>query len=178
MPATAPPIAVTPHRPTNFPWLISSTLGGEDKGAFAVGGQCLVLTANNPLNLGDAVFGAAAFAVDKSNVAGNQVLRAGVVVGGSPRATQAETLEAIQRIGDIGLQAAAAADPVLVCYDGVCYVVADNAIGAWAPVKLSTTVAGRVILATASTDAGKILGYALDAAGVAGDIIRIAVALS
>lgn len=178
MPAVAPPIAVTPHRPTNFPWEISSNLNGEDKGAFATGGFCLVLTAANPLNLGDAVYGSAAFTVDKSNVAGNQILRAGVVVGGSPRSVQAETLEAIQRIGDVGIPAAAAADPVLVCVSGVCYVVADGIIGAWAPVKLSTTNAGRVIVAVATTDAGKVLGYAMDAAGAAGDIIRIQVAVA
>ena len=120
----------------------------------------------------------AAFTVNKSAVAGNQVLVAGVVVGGVPRTVESATMEVFQRAGDIGLQAAATGDPVLVCVSGLCVVVADGAISVGASLKLSTATSGRVTTATVATDAGKILGKAWDAAAANGDKIRALVALA
>jgi hypothetical protein len=156
---------------------MQSDLLGEDAGVSAVGGDVIVCTAAAALNIGDGVFLSAAFTVNKSAVAGNQVLVCGVVVGGVPRAVADGTLEVNQRSGDIGLQAAAAGERVLVCIGGVCVVIADAAITVGAQVKLSVTVSGRVTTATVSTDAGKILGKAFDAAAAAADKIRIIVSL-
>jgi hypothetical protein len=151
---------------------------GEDAGAFGVGGDVIVCTAAAALNIGDGVFLSAAFTVNKSAVAGNQVLVAGVVVGGVPRSTTDSTLEVLQRAGDIGAQAAATGERVLVCIAGLCIVIADGAITVGASLKLSAATAGRVTTATVATDAGKILGKAFDAAAGAGDKIRALVALA
>ena len=106
------------------------------------------------------------------------VRAAGVVVGGVPRTVESATMEVFQRAGDIGLQAAATGDPVLVCVSGLCVVVADGAISVGASLKLSTATSGRVTTATVATDAGKILGKAWDAAAANGDKIRALVALA
>lgn len=178
MPWTPSPIALTTHRPTNFVWGIYNDANAEDAGAFATGGDVLVATAAAALNIGDSVFQSAAFTVNKSAVAGNQQLRIGIVVGGVPRSVESGTLEVSQRAGDIGIQAAAANDPVLIAVAGLAVAIADGAITAGASVKLSITTSGRVTTATVATDAGKILGQAWDAAGAAGDKIRVLVAIS
>ena|SRR2546430_9951082 len=177
-----PPISGGARRPSNVPWVILSEYGGDDFGQFAVGGECLVLTAAAALNIGDGVFGSAASKVNKSAVAGNQVLRAGIVVGGVPRSMVSSTLEVQQRIdaagGDIGLQAAATNDPVLVCIQGVCYAVVDGVVTAWSQLKLSATTAGSLTTATPTTDAGKIIAMALDASSGAGQVIRVIVTVA
>lgn len=175
---TASPIALSGHRPTNAVWVLYNDANGEDAGAFATGGDVLLATAAAALNIGDSVYLSAAFTVNKSNVAGNQVLVAGVIVGGVPRSVESGTLEVIQRAGDIGKQAAAANDPVLVAVSGLAVCVADGAITAGASVKLSTTTAGQVTAATVATDQGKILGKAWDAASGAGVLLRVLVALA
>jgi hypothetical protein len=179
MPATAPPVAQSGRRPTNLPWILSSDLLGEDRGAFAVGGIVIVAKAGAALNIGDAVYISAAGVVNKSTTAGNRLFRCGVVVGPGPRSLQEGTKEVIQRLADVGLQAAATDDPVLVCILGLCYAVADAAIAAGTQVVLSTTTAGRVapIASAAITDAEASLGQAFDAAGAGADVIRVLVSL-
>src|SRR5437879_3464878 len=173
-----PPVAFAAHRPSVFPWTLPSDSGGEDKGAFAVGGDVFVVTAGATLLIGDAVYLSAAFTVNKSAVAGNQVARIGIIAGGVPRSVEASTLEVFQRPGDIGVTAAVLNDPVLLCVAGLCVGVADGAIAAGAQVKLSTATAGQVTTATPNTDSGKVLGTAWDAAGGVGDKIRILVAIA
>ena len=177
-----PPVSGGARRPSNVPWVILSEFMGDDFGQFAVGGECIVLTAAAALNIGDAVFGSAAFKVNKSAVAGNQVLRAGIVVGGVPRSVVSSTLEVQQRLnaagGDIGLQAAAANDPVLVCIQGVCYAVVDGAVTAWSQLKLSVTTSGQLTAAVPTTDAGKIIAMALDASSGANQVIRVIVTVA
>jgi len=175
---TASPIALSGHRPTNFVWQLRNDANGEDAGAFATGGDVIVCTAAAALNIGDAVFLSAAFTVNKSAVAGNQALVCGVVVGGVPRTVESATLEVIQRAGDIGLQAAAVNDPVLVCVSGLCVAVADGAITIGQQLKLSSTTSGRVTPATTGTDAGKILGKAFDVASGAGVLLRVLVGIA
>lgn len=177
-----PPIHTAARRPSNVPWVILSELMGDDFGRMAVGGECVVLLAGGALNIGDAIYGSAAFTVNKSTVAANQVFRAGIVVGGVPRALESATLEVQQRInaggGDIGVQAAAVNDPVLVCIQGVCYAVVDGAVAAFSQLKLSTTTAGYLTLAVPTTDASKIVGMAIDASTAAGQIIRVMVTVA
>jgi hypothetical protein len=181
MVAVASPIAVSGHRPTLFPWIMLNDANGDDAGAYATGGIVCVMRASAALNIGDAVYQSGVGTVNKSTTAGNQALVFGVVVGGTARAVQSATMEVIQRLGDVGLQAGATNDPVLICVGGICYVVGDSAaaITVAAPVKLSTTTSGRVTLATSGTDAGKILGKAMDATpGAGGEILRISLDLS
>ena len=103
-------------------------------------------------------------------------------MGGQKRAAESSIYEVLQRLnasgGDLGKAAGAQYDPVLVCIGGVCYAISDGAIGAGAPVKLSAGTSGQVTAATAGTDAGSILGYALEPATNAGDIVRVLVALA
>lgn len=179
MAATAPPVAQPGRRPTNFPWINLSDQLGEDKGAFAVGGIVIVFTAAAALNVGDAVFLSAAFTVNKSVTAGDQLLSAGFVVGGTPRSLQDGTREAGGFL-EIGDAAAAVSDPVLVCVSGVAYAVAGAAITVGALLKFDSATAGRVIAATAPTgtnglDAGRFVGRAIDAAAGAADKIRVLV---
>lgn len=175
---TASPIHISGHRPSNVVWELYNDANGEDAGAFATGGGVIVCTAAAALNIGDAVYLSAAFNVNKSAVAGNQALVAGIVVGGTARSVQSGTMEVIQRAGDIGLQAAATGDPVLVAIHGLAVAVADGVIAAGALVKLGVATAGRVTAAVVATDAGKILGKAFDAAAANGDKIRVLIGLS
>lgn len=177
-----PPVSGGARRPSNVPWVILSEYAGDDFGRIGVGGECIVLLAAAALNIGDSVYGSAAFSVNKSTTAGNQVLRAGIIVGGVPRSVESATLEVQQRInaagGDIGVQAAATNDPVLVCIQGVCYAVVDGAVTAWSQLKLSTTTAGQLTTATPGTDAGKVVGMAVDASSGANQIIRVLVTVA
>jgi hypothetical protein len=178
MAATAPPVAQSARRPTNFPYILCNDFLGEDLGAFGVGGLVGIFTAAAALNVGDGVYLSAAFTVNKSAVAGNQTLCLGVVVGGSPRSVQDGTVEALgfTEIGDPACLAAG--ERVLVGLRGIFYAVADAAIAAaGSQLKLSTTVSGRVAPATIATDAGKIIGKNIDIAAGAGNFIRILVDL-
>jgi hypothetical protein len=179
MPAVAPPIHVGTRRPTNLPFVLYSNLLGEDKGAFAIGGACFILTAGATLLVGDAVFMSAAFTVNKGTAAGNRVLAVGIVAGGVPRTQESATLEVIERLNDVGLQAGILNDPVVVMCNGFCYAVADGVIAVGAKITLSTGTAGQVTAApsAAVADAEGVIGYAVDAAGAAGDKIRVKVTL-
>lgn len=197
-----PPVARTGRRPSNLPWHLMNDMLGEDAGAFGVGGLVFVATAAAALNIGDAVYLSAAFTVNKSTVAANGLLRCGIVVGGAPRSVTDGTLEVLQRIdaivspyGDVGQQAAATNDRVLVCFAGICYAIADGAITAGAQIKPSVTTAGRVTAASATAIAAgatavtsvaangasditgdgtsPIFGQAFDAATGAADIFRV-----
>ncbi len=142
------------------------------------GGRCLafVNAATAALLIGDTVFlSAAGGVVDKSAVTADHLKRVGLVVGG-----RSFYNEASQDVLDIGEIAAAINQPVLVATEGVVYAVSDGtAILAGSYVAPSVTTAGRVRLATVTTDlvagdTGKILGLAVDANGsVAGTKIRI-----
>jgi len=139
------------------------------------GGRCIALTAAAQLNIGDAVWLSASVTVNKSAVTADHLKRVGIVIGGTNLYD-----ETSQDALDIGESAADANEKVFVAVYGVVYAVADaTAILVGSPVAPSTTTAGRVRLATVTTDlvagdTGKILGIALDAnGGVAGTKIRI-----
>jgi hypothetical protein len=157
--------------PTSFNFIIGGPVS-------LTGGLVVKLKAAAQLLLGDSVYLSAALTVNKSNVAATNLARVGVVVGG--KGYYGETSQDILDIGD---PAVAANDDVFVCYCGVAYAIADAAIVAGVKVTAGgTTTAGRVKTATVTTDvvagdSGRIIGTALDAAGAAGDKIRVMVAL-
>lgn len=139
------------------------------------GGRCAAYTAAVALLIGDAVWLSASQTVSKSAVTADHLKRIGIVVGGKALFNDVST-DAL----DVGDPAAAINDMVFVATEGICYAIADNtAILVGSPVAPSTTTAGRVRLATVTTDlvagdTGKILGIALDAnGGVAGTKIRV-----
>lgn len=175
---------------TRLPWILLS----DDDSAEGVGGLLVVYKAAAALNVGDAVFISAAKTVNKSVTAANHNKRAGVVVGG-----QKFGRGVVQRKNDVGTQAAAANEDVYVCIAGICYVVAQAAITAGAPIKLDTTTAGRVLTAAVLTIASgvvavtsnaangdiingegesRILGHAIEAAAAVGDKIRALISTS
>ncbi len=199
MAATNPPVATVDREPTNLPWIMMNDSLGEDGGQFAVGGVVFVATAGAALNIGDAVFISGVGTVNKSVTAADHQKRCGIVVGPVARAVVSSFQKVIQRINDVGLQAAATNDPVLVCFGGLCYAVADAAITVGVAVAPSTTVAGRVrpatnpvvaagataVTSTAANGAiitgdgfNRIIGMAFDASAAAGNIIRVLVAFS
>lgn len=169
------PNAVGGRRPTNLPWILTSDGLGEDNGQYACGGLVLVAKAAATLLIGDAVFWSAAGVVNKSTVAGDRLKKAGIVIGGVPRAVQDYTLEALQSSLDIGEQAALVNQSVLVCYAGICLAVATGAITAGALVTFSAATAGRVVVsaAAAAADALGSLGTAVDASAADADLLRI-----
>lgn len=176
---------------TRLPWILLSDMDDDAEGT---GGLLEVFTAAAALNVGDAVFISAAKTVNKSVAAADHNKRCGVVVGG-----QKLGRGVVQRKLDVGVQAAAANERVYICFAGVCYVVAQAAIAAGAPIKLDVTTAGRVLTAAVLTIAAgavavtstaangdiingegesRILGHAIEAAAAAGDKIRAFISTS
>lgn len=174
VPGPTPPSG---RRPTNFPWVLTNDMLGEDNGQFATGGLVLVAKAAATLLIGDAVFWSAAGTVNKSTTAGDRLKKAGIVVGGVQRAVEDYTMEALQSSLDIGETAALVNQPVLVCWHGIALAVATGAIAAGALVTFSAATAGRVVVspAAAAADALGSLGTAVDASAADADLLRIMV---
>lgn len=152
-------------------WILVTDEFGDSE--IASGGLVVRAKAAAALNVGDAVFLSADGTVNKSTTAGNHLLAPGIVIGGRQFGRQA-----IQRVNDVGAVAAAAAnEEVYVCIHGLCYAVSGAAITIGQSVKSDTGTAGRVIAGTVSTDHGKMLGKAWQAAGGAAVKILILVSL-
>lgn len=171
------PVAVAGKKPTVFPFILLNDDLGSDGGAYATGGLCLVAKAAATLLIGDAVFWSAAFTVNKSTTAGDRLKRAGIVVGGVPRATADYILETLQTPLDVGEIAGNANDIVLVCFRGICIGVTDSAIAAGAQVTFSATTAGRLVVAAtaAVTDAMGVVATMVDASAANADKARVLV---
>lgn len=144
----------------------------------ALGGRIEVFLAPTAILLvGDAVFISAANTVNKSIVAGDQVKRCGIVVGGDSTGMAVTT----DPVNDVGKSAcsAAAGQRVLVCVSGVAYGIADAAIAAaGTQLKLGATTAGRLAAATPTTDAGKIVGINIEVAAGAASVMKVLIDLA
>lgn len=155
----------TSFPPNTIPWSAYSEDLAEIVGS--VGGETVVMQGAAALNIGDGVFVSAADTVNKSTTVLDYAARAGIVVGGQiPAEGNMAVLQDPLDIGEIA--AAAANDLVLVCVAGVCRVVADGIIAVGDVVEPDAVTAGRV-----STGTTQPFGVALEAAALAGDVIRI-----
>lgn len=142
-------------------WII---LTDEVDNEIACGGIVLRAKAAAALLIGDAVWISADGTVNKSATTADFLKLAGIVLGG-----RAFGRNAIQRANDVGLQCANANEEVYICQLGLCFGVAQAAITAGAFVKPDVTTAGRLNVATITTDlaagdTGKIVGRAWQAA--------------
>lgn len=154
---------------------MSTNLGyiGDNQVIAGYGGLVAKFTAAVALKIGDSVFLSAANTVSKSITAGDRLKRIGVVVGGDAFGDR-ETTDA----NSIGDEAAAIGGEVMVCYSGVAIGVAGAvAVTAFAPLMFDATTAGRLVPATPATDAGKIVGMAIEAQATAGSTFKLLVAL-
>lgn len=159
---------------TNEPWVIGDDETETPRG-ISIGGRVIRYVAAGSLNIGDAVVLSAAGVVNKSAVSADGLKRVGIVVGGEQIGLARVV---VQRKNDIGKLAATVNQAVLVAHVGVCWAVAQAAIAAGAYVKPDVTTPGRVLTAAVTTDVaagdtGKIIGIAIDAAAIAGDLIRV-----
>lgn len=155
----------TSFPPNTIPWSAYSEDLAEIVGS--VGGETVVMQGAAALNIGDGVFVSAADTVNKSTTVLDYAARAGIVVGGQiPAEGNMAVLQDPLDIGEIA--AAAANDLVLVCVAGICRVVADGIIAVGDVVEPDAVTAGRV-----STGTTQPFGVALEAAALAGDVIRI-----
>jgi len=150
--------------PNTIAWSAYSDELAEIAGG--VGGETIVMNAVQAMNIGDGVFISALDAVDKSTTLLDYAARAGIVVGGQIPAEG--NMAILQHPNDIGEIAAAINKPVLVCVAGVCRAVADGIIAIGDIVEADAVTAGRV-----STGTTQPFGVAMDAAALAGDVIRI-----
>ncbi len=150
--------------PNTIAWSAYSDELAEIAGG--VGGETIVMNAAQAMNIGDGVFVSGVDIVDKSITVLDYVARAGIVVGGQIPAEG--NMAILQHPSDIGEIAAAINKPVLVCVGGICRAVADGIIAVGDVVEPDAVTAGRV-----STGVTQPFGVALDAAALAGDVIRI-----
>src|SRR6266496_946549 len=145
---------------------------GSDDVGDNPGGYIEEFAAGAALNVGDAVYVSAAQTVNKSAVAATVLGKiAGIVVGGTKT-----YMKAVDRKLDVGIQAAATSERVLVLKVGKYWVVSDAAITAGDIITPGTTTAGRVKTGTVTTDlaagdTGRLLGNALEAAAGAAVVI-------
>jgi hypothetical protein len=140
------------YAPTALPYILTAE---EDFGAIPLGGFLKRYKAAAALKLGDAVYlSATAGVVNKSASAGNNALRAGIVVGGTNTDMTVLTDSALYD----SLVAADTDEYVLVLNAGISYVIVDASVTvAGSPIALSTTTAGRVRLANPISVAGAAL---------------------
>lgn len=148
--------------PSNFGFVGNSA---EEQNVLAPGGITFEFQAGAALLVGDVVyFDAATGKVLKSATTADYQKFAGVVVGG------AKTFgRVITRKLDVGIAAAALDELVIVQHSGKAWVVAAAAVARAGQLTVVTT-AGRVDDAAGATQ-GQIIGYALEAATNAGDVI-------
>lgn len=157
--------------PTHFGYV------GTNQSGAPIGGLVAKFTSVLALKIGDAVYVSAANSVTKDTVAGSRLKRAGIVVGGDLTNGEVVTEGDTARVGTVC--STAVTGYVLVCYSGIAYAMTGAAaIAAGAQVMFDATVAGQVLSATPTTDAGKIVGLAFQAGTNPGDVIKIIVALA
>lgn len=151
---------------------VATDSGG--KYGYDVGGTVEEYSAGAALNIGDVVYLSAANTVNKSLTAATTLGKlVGVVVGGAKT-----DMRCISRKLDVGQQAAASGERVLVQVSGKCWAVSDAAVSAGDILAAGTTTAGRVKTGTITTDlaagsSGNIVGNALELAGGAAVTIMI-----
>jgi hypothetical protein len=159
------------RRATNLPWLT----GDEDPDNLvdgdSPGGIIHKFKAGAALNIGDIVYLSAAHTVNKSADVADYDAVIGVVVGG-----KTTNYEVLQDDIDVGVQAAAANEVVLVCTHGKAKVVADDAITLGDKLTSGGTTAGAAAVGAITTDlaagqSGSLVGTALETAAAGGDII-------
>lgn len=154
--------------PTSFGFM-----GGYEgnRGNGEVGGLVTKQIAAVDLLIGDSVFESAADTVSKTVTAGDRLKRIGIVVGGEYWDGRINPTGS-----DVGTAAASAAGEVSVCHSGIAYGInGAGTITAGEQVMFSAATAGRLITATPTTDAGKIVGVALSTTAVAGAAVKILV---
>jgi hypothetical protein len=162
-------------KPTRFQFL---RCGADDIGD-QVGGYVEEYAAGAALNVGDLVYLSAAQTANKSAVAATVLGKLlGIVCGGTKTA-----MLAVDRKLDVGVQAAATGERVLVLSVGKYWAVSDAAITAGDLLTAGTGTAGRVKLGTVTTDVaagdtGRLVGNALEAAGGAAVTIMVHLRLS
>lgn len=136
-----------------------------------LGGIAVSLKATAALLEGDAVFSSASGEVNKSTTAGDRLKRVGIVVNPS-------VVNATRTAANVtaGVSAAAAGGKVYVCTCGVAYgITGATPLTAGMQVMFSDATAGRLIPATPTTDAGKIVGLVLEDQATAGAAVKILV---
>lgn len=157
-------------------WIFAEELPDNNyvAGEPLVGGIVKVFLAGGPLNVGDHVYFSGLNQVNKSAVAADYVKRSGIVVGGDLTGMECQS-EAVA----VGRPAASnvavggsVPSRVIVCIQGVAWVIADAVIAVGAPISGSILVAGRVrtaVLPVAAADS-RVVGQILKAAGAAADV--------
>lgn len=173
-------------RPTGMGWVIleelpdNNTIAGDP----LPGGLAKVFLAAAPLNVGDHVWISGLNQVNKSVVAADHVKRVGIVVGGDLTNMEVQS-EAAQVGQPAASNVAIAGQPgnipsrVIVCLQGVCWVIADAAIAVGTPIAGSILIAGRVraaVLPVAAADS-RVVGILLKAAGAAADVRQALIGL-
>lgn len=155
--------------PSGTGWLKYGDFSGGEAAGFdtlAPGGVVFPFKAGGALLLGDSVYISADRTVNKSAVAADHTKRVGIVVGG-----QQTGFECNNNLGEYGVRVAAnATEIVLVCLQGVSYVICDAAIAAGLPISPSVTVAGRVRPATVPVVAAGAVAVTSAVANGAGSI--------
>ncbi len=164
---------------TAMPWVLledtpdNNTIAGDP----LPGGIVKVFQAAAPLNVGDHVWISGLNQVNKSAVAADHVKAVGIVVGGDLTGMECQS-QAAQVGQPAASNVAIAGQPgnipsrVIVCVYGVCWAIADAAIGVGVPIAGSITVSGRVrpaVLPVAAADS-RVIGRQLKAAGAAADV--------
>lgn len=158
-------------RASSTGWIQYGDLSGSEIAGFdtlAPGGIVLPFKngSGGTLLLGDSVFISADRSVSKSILPADHTRRVGIVVGG-----QQTGFECNNNLGEYGSRVAAnATEVVLVCIEGVSYVICDAAIAAGVPIAPSTTVAGRVRPATLPVVAAGAVAVTSSAANGAGTV--------
>jgi hypothetical protein len=130
-------------RPTNTPWTtgrIEDAVAATQDATDITGGRIVTLIAGGSLKLGDVVCLGSNRTLTTSTVAATHKKAFGIVVGG--RQTQYNVIGDKAQYGV--LVAALTGEEVIVCISGICYVVADGAIGAGVSIAPSTTTLGKV----------------------------------
>lgn len=163
------------HRPVNQTFRLAQVddfgFGTGTTPGMCPGGYVELYSAGAILNVGDVVYFSGAGAVNKSVTAGTTLGKlAGVVVGG-----KTTDFRGCTRKLDVGLQAAASGEGVLVLHYGKAYVTAAAALSAGDLVAADTVTAGRVKAGTHTTDtvagnSGNLVGNLLEAAAGAASV--------
>lgn len=167
-------------RPTNTRYRNSQDQFSDADLAPSIGGSIIQLQAGGTLLIGDIVQAGGTDIVVKATTNITRVV--GVVVGGASFQGDGQVFEGNVTSGAAliatGLTAAILGQMVYVMVRGVFYIPMDGVVANGALIKPSGTTAGYGTSATASTDAGGIVGKLLDvASAVSGDTRKCLIAL-
>lgn len=154
---------------------MSTGFGYVGKSAVSeLGGLTTRIKATAAVLYGDSVFSSASGEVNKSVTAGDRLKRVGIVVDSSFSSASRAAIDVTN-----GVQAADAGAYCDVCYSGVAWgITGATPLTAGMQVMFSAATAGRLIPATPTTDAGKIVGVVLEDQATAGAAVKILVDLA